>query len=259
MLIAIGRALSQQRDTMALLEIILRRAREVTGADAGSVYIVEGDRRRDRRAPHGSASRSRRTTRARSSRRASPCRCRRRRSSGSCVLSSDVINIPDLYALDDAGSGNNPWGFVHDRSFDDKHRYQTRSMLTVPMISARSEVIGVIQLINKRAKGAPAVLEGPDDVRSLRGAVRRGLDGVRGRRWRRRPASRSRTRCSTTRSRRCSRASCARRSTAIESRDPTTSGHSRAGRRAAPSGWPSAVDRDRHAALPRAHASRSTS
>ncbi len=43
MLISIGRALSQQRDINSLLDIILRRAREVTGADAGSVYVVEGD------------------------------------------------------------------------------------------------------------------------------------------------------------------------------------------------------------------------
>ena len=72
---------------------------------------------------------------------------------GQCVLSGDRINVPDLYALDEPGTGNNPWGFVHDRTFDDKYRYQTRSVLAVPMISARAEVIGVIQLINKRAKG----------------------------------------------------------------------------------------------------------
>ncbi|HEY4182634.1 MAG TPA: HD domain-containing phosphohydrolase, partial [Kofleriaceae bacterium] len=72
---------------------------------------------------------------------------------GTSVISGERINVPNLYALDQPGSGNNPWGFVHDRSFDDKYRYQTRSVLAVPMISARNEVIGVIQLLNKRAKG----------------------------------------------------------------------------------------------------------
>jgi HD-GYP domain-containing protein (c-di-GMP phosphodiesterase class II) len=72
---------------------------------------------------------------------------------GQCVLSGDRINVPDLYALDEPGTGNNPWGFVHDRSFDDKYGYQTRSVFAMPMISARAEVIGVIQLINKRARG----------------------------------------------------------------------------------------------------------
>ena len=74
---------------------------------------------------------------------------------GTCVLSGDRINVPDLYSLDEPGAGNNPWGFVHDRSFDDKYRYQTRSVLAVPMISARAEVIGVIQLITADPRVAP--------------------------------------------------------------------------------------------------------
>jgi HD-GYP domain-containing protein (c-di-GMP phosphodiesterase class II) len=160
MLISIGRALSQQRDINSLLEIILKRAREVTGADAGSVYIVEGDE-------DGAPRNLRFTVTQNESRQIKSRGFTMPVSSasivGMCVLSSDVINIPDLYALDDPGTGNNPWGFVHDRSFDDKYSYQTRSMLTVPMISARSQVIGVIQLINKRAKGSPGQLDGAGD------------------------------------------------------------------------------------------------
>src|SRR5262249_4386159 len=37
-----------------------------------------------------------------------------------------------------------------DRSFDQRMGYRTVSMLAVPMISAEDEVIGVIQLINKK-------------------------------------------------------------------------------------------------------------
>jgi len=162
LLIAIGRALSQQRDTTSLLEIILRRAREVTGADAGSVYIVEGLDETDEV--------EKRTVRFMVTQNDSrPIESKgftmpvaATSIVGSCVLSSDVINIPDLYHLDSPGTGNNPWGFNHDRSFDDRHRYQTRSMLTVPMISARTQVIGVIQLINKRAKGF-VTLDEPGD------------------------------------------------------------------------------------------------
>jgi HD-GYP domain-containing protein (c-di-GMP phosphodiesterase class II) len=164
MLISIGRALSQQRDIQSLLEIILRRAREVTGADAGSVYIVEPEAAD---APEGTPRRLRFTCSQNESRTIESRGFTMPVSSasivGMCVLSSDVINIPDLYALDDPGTGNNPWGFVHDRSFDEKYAYQTRSMLTVPMISARSEVIGVIQLINKRAKASPPTLEAAED------------------------------------------------------------------------------------------------
>jgi HD-GYP domain-containing protein (c-di-GMP phosphodiesterase class II) len=151
MMIKIGRALSQERDIKKLLTIILRHACDVTNADAGSIYIVEGDDAdlRNRRLRFEVSQNDSRTLPG-----GSPVMAVSSTSIvGHCVLSSDRINIPNLYALEPPGVGNNPWGFVHDRSFDDQNRYQTRSVLAVPMISARNEVIGVIQLINKRAKG----------------------------------------------------------------------------------------------------------
>jgi HD-GYP domain-containing protein (c-di-GMP phosphodiesterase class II) len=160
MLISVGRALSSERDLDRLLDIILREAREVTGADAGSVYVVEqpdapvAERTLRFMVSHND---SRRIERAGFTMKVSSASI-----VGTAVISSDVVNIPDLYKLAAPGSGSNPWGFVHDRSFDDKYRYQTRSMLTVPMISARGHVIGVIQLINKRAKGVLS-LDGPAD------------------------------------------------------------------------------------------------
>src|SRR5262249_32286312 len=63
---------------------------------------------------------------------------------GSAALNKKAINIADVYDLP-AGS---PYGF--DKSFDDKIGYKTKSMLTYPLISQRDEVIGVIQLINKK-------------------------------------------------------------------------------------------------------------
>jgi HD-GYP domain-containing protein (c-di-GMP phosphodiesterase class II) len=151
MLISIGRALSQERDIQSLLAIILRRACEVTSSDAGSVYIVEGHeedltKRKLRFAVSQNESRNVQSAGFTMQVAASSI-------VGSCVLSGVPINVPDLYKLDEPGVGNNQWGFVHDRSFDDKYLYQGRSVLAVPMISARDEVIGVIQLINKRAKG----------------------------------------------------------------------------------------------------------
>ena len=163
MLISIGRALSQERDIQSLLAIILRRACEVTNADAGSIYVVEG-------ADEDIAQRKLRFAVSQNdSRTLPPAGFTMNVSStsivGQCVLSGDRINVPDLYSLDEPGVGNNPWGFVHDRTFDDKYRYQTRSVLAVPMISARAEVIGVIQLINKRAKGW-ITLDLPSDFES---------------------------------------------------------------------------------------------
>jgi HD-GYP domain-containing protein (c-di-GMP phosphodiesterase class II) len=151
MLISIGRALSQERELTSLLPIILRRACEVTNADAGSIYVVTGtddDVAKRRLRFEVSQNDSRQVP-------ASGFEMAVSSSSivGQCVLTGDRINVPNLYALDEPGTGNNPWGFVHDRTFDLTYGYQTRSVLAVPMISARNEVIGVIQLINKRARG----------------------------------------------------------------------------------------------------------
>jgi HD-GYP domain-containing protein (c-di-GMP phosphodiesterase class II) len=151
MMIKIGRALSQERNIKKLLAIILAHAREVTNADAGSIYIVQGhdeDILQRKIRFEVSQNDSRDLPSETVAMPVSPASI-----VGQCVLSSDRINIPNLYALDPPGMGNNPWSFVHDRSFDNQNGYQTRSMLAVPMISARNEVIGVIQLINKRAKG----------------------------------------------------------------------------------------------------------
>ena len=52
----------------------------------------------------------------------------------------------------------------HNKSFDEKTGYRARSMLTVPMLSAMSEVIGVVQLINKkRDPKRPLAADGADD------------------------------------------------------------------------------------------------
>jgi len=40
-LLAISRALSSERDIRKLLDLILDKSRRITGADAGSVYVLE--------------------------------------------------------------------------------------------------------------------------------------------------------------------------------------------------------------------------
>jgi len=63
---------------------------------------------------------------------------------GAADLHAKPINIVDVYDMP-AGS---PFGF--DRSFDDKIGYRTQSVLCMPLVSRENEVIGVIQLINKK-------------------------------------------------------------------------------------------------------------
>jgi GAF domain-containing protein len=153
---AIGRALSSERNIDRLLAVILEKTRSVTDADAGSVYIVEGeDEDLEKRVLHFKIAQN-------DSRPMDFVDQRLPVSSssivGACVLGGQVINIPDLYRLEEY----NRWGFVHNRAFDQKLGYQTRSMLTLPMLDNGGHVIGVIQLINRKRR--PEVrLKAPED------------------------------------------------------------------------------------------------
>jgi len=137
----ISKALTQERDIDRLLDLILEKSRYVTGADAGSIYVVEGE---------GAA----RVLRFKLSQNDS---CDFESSeftmpvstdsiAGYAVVARRPISIADVYAI----PADAPYGF--DGSFDQRVGYCTRSMITVPMISAEDEVIGVIQLINKKRR-----------------------------------------------------------------------------------------------------------
>jgi HD-GYP domain-containing protein (c-di-GMP phosphodiesterase class II) len=154
---AIGRALSSERSMDKLLGLILEKARDVTTADAGSVYVVEGEADKE---PQQLRFKVAQNDTVQLDTPSFTLPVDQRSIVGRCVLSAEVINIPDLYALDEPGTGNNPWGFRHNRDFDAKIKYQTRSMLTVPMIDASGQVIGVIQLINKKRR--PEAMLGSD-------------------------------------------------------------------------------------------------
>jgi HD-GYP domain-containing protein (c-di-GMP phosphodiesterase class II) len=139
-LVEIARALSQERDITRLLDLILEKSRFITGADAGSIYVVEeredGSRYlRFKLSQNESCEfESREFTIPVST----------RSIAGAAVVTRRPINLRDVYEI----GPDHPFGF--DRSFDERVGYRTKSMITMPMISAEDEVIGVIQLINKK-------------------------------------------------------------------------------------------------------------
>ena len=141
-LVEIARALSQERDIERLLGLILEKSRFITGADAGSIYVLEGQES-DATKRHLRFKLSQNDScKFESSEFTMPVSTRS--IAGAAVVTHKPINIPDVYSM----PADAPYGF--DRSFDDKVGYRTRSMIAVPMISAEDDVIGVIQLINKK-------------------------------------------------------------------------------------------------------------
>ena len=138
--------MASERDIGKLLALILESCRHVTGADAGSVYVVEDDPARTDGGKRLRVMLSQNDSIAINFREFT-LPVDDSSIVGKAVLSGQPINVPDLATLREAGRTPT---FSHNRSFDDKTGYRAHSMLTVPMTSAMGEVIGVVQLINKK-------------------------------------------------------------------------------------------------------------
>ncbi len=147
-LLSIGVGLSAEKDATRLLEMILVGAKELTGADGGTLYIVTEDRRLRIEIlrtnslglklggtsgkpipfepiplflPDGTPNTQMVVSHA--------------------ALTGEVINIPDAYAAEG-------FDFSGTRTFDARTGYRSRSFLTVPMKNHEDQIIGVLQLIN---------------------------------------------------------------------------------------------------------------
>lgn len=153
-LIEIAKAITTEREIDRLLDVILEKSRFITGADAGSIYVVEGDE----------PDPARRTLRFKLSQNESKKFDSReftmpmslRSMAGFVALRLSPLVIDDVYDLP-AGS---EYGF--DRSFDERTGYRTKSMLCAPLLSRTGEAIGVLQLINKK-RDPDRKLHGPED------------------------------------------------------------------------------------------------
>lgn len=140
----IARALSQERDLSALLPLVLEKSRFITGADAGSIYLVEET------VDHGRQLRFKTSENASVSFESSEFVVPISMTSiaGAAAMTRTPINIADANRIDPSIP------FRFDASFDEKVGYRTGSMIAVPMVSAEGDVLGVIQLINKKQHAA---------------------------------------------------------------------------------------------------------
>jgi HD-GYP domain-containing protein (c-di-GMP phosphodiesterase class II) len=152
----IGVALSAERDIDQLLELILRKSREITGADAGSLYLVERTNERAREPENGPGDRLRFKL-TQNDTVVVPFEeftipLDETSAAGYVAVSGRVVNVADAYRLPE----DSP--FRISRAWDEKSGYRTKSMLVVPMRDHENAVIGVVQLINKKRDRA-AVLQ----------------------------------------------------------------------------------------------------
>jgi len=152
---AIGMALTTERDLGSLLGLILSHARRVTGADAGSLYLVERDE-------DGAPVQLRFASSQNHSLPSLPFSSYTvpidySSLAGYAAATGGPLVIGDVYMLPDGAA------YRQNRSFDDTFGYRTKSMLVLPMKTHRAEVIGVLQLINRK-EDPDAVLSSVESV-----------------------------------------------------------------------------------------------
>ncbi|PKL43823.1 MAG: HD family phosphohydrolase [Candidatus Riflebacteria bacterium HGW-Riflebacteria-1] len=134
----IGMALSSEKDPDKLLELILTQSRNIAGADAGSLYLLEGeDQLRFKLSQNVSLDWSVKENSALPINGHSIC--------GYTAGSKVAVSLLDAYDIPAT------FPFTFNKSYDQKSGYRSKSMLAVPMRNKSGEVLGVIQLINKRA------------------------------------------------------------------------------------------------------------
>jgi HD-GYP domain-containing protein (c-di-GMP phosphodiesterase class II) len=149
----IGISLSTQKDTNRLLESILRGAKYILNADAGTLYLADEEGRslhfeiilNDTLGIHLGGTSGRaipfpplplfREDGTPNTSMVAAC----------TALNRFTINIPDAYQAEG-------FDFSGTRAFDQRTGYHSRSFLTVPMLNHEGELIGILQLINGKDK-----------------------------------------------------------------------------------------------------------
>ncbi len=138
----IGRALSGELHLNSLLDVILKEARTLTGADGGTLYTLEKNAlhfkivQNDTLGIHMGGRDGEKIP-------FPPVELDESNVSAYVALHGVPFLIPDVYKFDQ-------FDFTGPRKFDERENYRTQSMLVVPLRDPESKVIGVLQLLNAR-------------------------------------------------------------------------------------------------------------
>lgn len=171
-LTALARAFAAPTTRRRALEGLLTEARQLTRAEAGTIYLREGDTLRFAVVQNDVL--SRRLGRAAFERRLSiaPLPLSRVSIAAWVALTRGTVNLPAVhdYPLDRP--------YAVDRRFDRRLDYQTRAVLATPLRDAAGGVVGVLQLINALDRRGRIV----SFDRAAQAAVQALADAVTGRR-----------------------------------------------------------------------------
>ncbi|MCS6984250.1 MAG: GAF domain-containing protein [Leptospiraceae bacterium] len=134
----VGQALAHERDFHRLIDLILEKARQLVSADGGSLYITEYDNE-----GHLKQLRFVRSALNLEDHEFS-MPVDKKSIAGYVALTGEPLIIDDVHQIPPDAE------YSFNAEYDRQHNYYTKSMIVVPMKNHRGEVIGVLQLINKK-------------------------------------------------------------------------------------------------------------
>jgi HD-GYP domain-containing protein (c-di-GMP phosphodiesterase class II) len=150
----IGMRLTTEKHYDTLLDLILSQARRITQSDAGSLYIVETGETGIRRLRFKL---SQNHSRPDIPFVESTMNIDHTSLAGYAATEAEPLVIDDVYMLPEDVA------YAFNRSFDERYGYRTKSMLVIPMQNHQGDVIGVVQLINRK-RDERAVLADPQEA-----------------------------------------------------------------------------------------------
>jgi diguanylate cyclase (GGDEF)-like protein len=150
-LIQIGIALTSERELATLLEQIVAEARKFTNAEAGTLYLRDGDTLRFAVAQNDVLRERMGEREMRRQLTAQPLRLSQPSLASYVARTGRPLCLPDAYGV----SKSRPYVFNQD--LDVRLQYQTGSVLVVPLHDPARDVIGVLQLINARNEAGEVV------------------------------------------------------------------------------------------------------
>ena len=159
-LATLGIELNRVQDLDIVMEHILNEARRFVNADAGSIYIREGDML------HFSYTQNN-TLQQRLSEGEKliystfHIPINKESIAGYVAATGKPLNLTDVYALDPS----RPYHF--SKEFDKKTNYKTQSVLTIPLKNHHDDVIGILQIINAEEPSGKVIPFSQEDERMM--------------------------------------------------------------------------------------------
>ncbi|AMK10170.1 HD domain-containing phosphohydrolase [Pseudodesulfovibrio indicus] len=148
-ILKITEEVNQLKDVDTILDKILHESRKFSGADAGSIFLVEDDKLIFSYVQNDTLFKKETANAALYQNFGIPIS--EQSIVGYVAKTRQSLSIDDAYELDPT------LPFSFNKSFDQKSGFRTTSMLTIPLIAQESRLVGVMQLINAKSDSGAVV------------------------------------------------------------------------------------------------------